>query len=161
MNPERKQAIAEEIGECETMAELKALICDLEASDENRIYIDWQTVPLIKCEVRKLRMFPVEEMREVITQERLRAARGPRLGSRYRLLKTEVGWSTKPQVHAVMEILKAHIEVGQEVDEEDIVRMMEANRDVLQTRQPPRRIWDYYKGDWSEGLMAHGNVEKV
>lgn len=159
MNQERKQAIAEEICECESLAELKALVCDLEQSDENRIYVDWQIVPLIKCEVRKLR--GVEAPTEFQPQPRLKYTRAPRGNRQYRLLKTDVSWSTKAQVHAVMEILKAHVQVGEVVDEADIVQAMIANEHVLETRQGGKRIWDYYKGDHVEGLTAHGNLEKI
>ena len=80
---------------------------------------------------------------------------------RYKLLSDDVSWSTKPQVHAVMAILRAHANVGDVLDESTIVEAMVANERVLETRQGGKRIWDYYKGDHAEGLMAHGNVEKV
>lgn len=80
---------------------------------------------------------------------------------KYKLLSDDVSWSTKPQVRALMEILKAHVEVGGVLEESAIVGAMVANERVLETRQGGKRIWDYYKGDHAEGLIAHGNVEKV
>lgn len=84
-----------------------------------------------------------------------------RVTKKYKLLKTDVSWTNKPQVHAVMAILTAHIEVGDIVGEDAIVKMMIANEDVLATRQGGKRIWDYYKGTHNDGLIAHGNVEVV
>ena len=80
---------------------------------------------------------------------------------RYKLLSDDVSWSTKPQVHAVMSILRAHVEVGGTLDESTIVEAMVANERVLETRQGGKRIWDYYKGNHAEGLRMHGNVEVV
>lgn len=84
-----------------------------------------------------------------------------RVAKKYKLLKTDVSWTNKPQVHAVMAILTAHMEVGDVVGEDAIVKMMVANEDVLATRQGGKRIWDYYKGTHNDGLIAHGNVEVV
>lgn len=84
-----------------------------------------------------------------------------RATKKYKLLKTDVSWTNKPQVHAVMAILTAHMEVGDVVGEDAIVKMMIANEDVLATRQGGKRIWDYYKGTHNDGLIAHGNVEVV
>ena len=88
----------------------------------------------------------------------LKVARGLK---KYRLLKTDVSWSTKPQVSALMAILSAHVEVGGTLDESTIVAAMEANVAVLATRQGGKRIWDYYKGRGADGLLLHGNVEIV
>lgn len=84
-----------------------------------------------------------------------------RVVKKYKLIKTDVSWTNKPQVHAVMAILTAHIEVGDVVGEDEIVKMMVANESVLATRQGGKRIWDYYKGTHNDGLIAHGNVEVV
>lgn len=84
-----------------------------------------------------------------------------RLAKKYKLLKTDVSWTNKPQVHAVMSILTAHLEVGDVVAEDEIVKMMIANEAVLATRQGGKKIWDYYKGTHNDGLIAHGNVEVV
>ena len=82
-------------------------------------------------------------------------------GKKYRLLKTEVSWSTTPQVHAIISILGAHAKPGDVLEESHIVNMMIQNEAVLKTTQGGKRIWNYYKGDHSRGLMAHGNVELV
>lgn len=82
-------------------------------------------------------------------------------GRSYRLLKKDVAWSTKPQVHAIMQIVGAHMQEGEVRTEEEIVEMMVQNEAVLQTKQGGKRIWDYYKGEHNEGLVAHGNMEKI
>ena len=84
-----------------------------------------------------------------------------RQGKKYVLRRTDVSWSTKPQVHAIMSILTAHLGVGDVIDESDIIAMMEANVAVLDTRQPAKRVWDYYKGNHVDGLMMHGNIERA
>lgn len=84
-----------------------------------------------------------------------------RATKKYKLLKTDVSWTNKPQVHAVMAILAAHMEIDDVVGEDEIIEMMIANEDVLATRQGGKRIWDYYKGTHNDGLIAHGNVEVV
>ena len=84
-----------------------------------------------------------------------------RVSKKYRLLKTDVSWTSIPQVHAVMAILVAHVDVGDVVEESEIVKMMVANEATLATRQGGKRIWDYYKGSTGNGLIAHGNIEVV
>ena len=161
MNNELLQAIAEEIGEVETMRELTALWCYGQSA--NCGYGDASCVPHFKAAVARLRSQPpVQGVAEV----EAKVAKGESVkraayGRKYRLLKKEVEWSTKPQVHAIMAIICAHAEVGDVLDEADVVRMMVENEAVLQTRQGGKRIWDYYKGDHAEGLLAHGNVEKI
>ncbi len=81
--------------------------------------------------------------------------------ARYRLVKKDVSWASQPQVHALMAIIGAHVGEGQVVLESDIVRMVQANKQVLNTVQPAERIWDYYKGGHERGLLAHGNLEVV
>lgn len=79
----------------------------------------------------------------------------------YKLLSFDVKWSTKPQVHAIAKILEANFGLNEVVDEGIIVEAMERNRHILETRQTGQKIWNYYKGDHSEGLLMHGNVEKL
>lgn len=86
---------------------------------------------------------------------------GAAQNKRYRLIKTDVSWSKTPQVIAIMDILMAHMAIGEARDESDIVRMMEANTSVLShTVQGGKKIWDYYKGNHARGLVAHGNLEQ-
>lgn len=178
-------AIVEELAEVQTMEELKALWCF--GQFENNEFADAMFVDNFKVAVARLRaMRPAEievkenameqevdlatKVAELMAQiEALKAgaaAKPPvkpivRGSKRYRLLKVEVDWSTKPQVHALMQILGAHAKPGDVLDEADIIRMMVENEVVLQTRQGGKRIWDYYKGDHHEGLVAHGNIQKV
>lgn len=102
----------------------------------------------------------IAELKQSLTKSAPKAAK-PRVDRQYKLLKTDVSWSTKPQVHALMRILAAHVEVGETVYESQIVQMMEENVAVLATRQGGKRIWDYYKGTSNDGLEAHGNVQKL
>ncbi len=154
MNIERLNGIAEEIGECESLAELKTLWC------MGGDYWDADFTKLFKLMSHVLRdQTPVKEVKAAEVVKPTRVARTN--NNQYRLLKVEVGWSTKPQVHAVMQIIAAHAKVGDVLDEVKIVEMMVANEAVLQTRQGGKRIWDYYKGNHAEGLRMHGNVEKV
>ena len=178
MTIERMQGIAEEIKGVETLSELKALYCF--GQSNNNEYGDVQFVPDFRAAVARLKnkeevaMPKVEDLEakvvELLAQvEALKSGaktKPPvqpvvRGSKRYRLLSDDVSWSTKPQVHAVMSILRAHVEVGGTLDEATIVSAMVANEAVLETRQGGKRIWDYYKGMHAEGLRMHGNVEVV
>ena len=178
MLQEHMEAITEEILDCQDLKELKALWCF--GQHENNEYGDAQFVPDFKAAAARLRskeevaMLNVESLEakvaELLAQvEALKSgakAKPPvqpvvRGSKRYKLLSDDVSWSTKPQVHAVMSILRAHVEVGGVLDEAMIVEAMVANEAVLETRQGGKRIWDYYKGNHAEGLRMHGNVEVV
>jgi hypothetical protein len=178
MTNERMEAITEEILECQDLKELKALWCFGQAN--NNEYGDAQFVPDFKAAAARLKSkeeaavpnvgsleAKVAELLAQVEALKSGAKANPpvqpvvRGSKRYRLLSDDVSWSTKPQVHAVMAILRAHVEVGGVLDEASIVAAMEANVAVLETRQGGKRIWDYYKGTHCEGLMAHGNVERV
>jgi surface antigen len=84
-----------------------------------------------------------------------------RSSKRYKLLKFDVSWTTKRQVHVIAAILEAHAKVGDVLDESEIIEMMEANVAALETRQGGAKVWKYYKGNSDDGLMAHGNIEVV
>ena len=187
MLQERSIGIIEEIGEVQSLAELKALWCF--GQHEDNEYGDAQFVPHFQAAVARLRNEEIEEVRVTTIEEpmdvdvaaqvaaleaQIAALKGEapaqanppvkpvtRGGKRYRLLSTDVSWSTKPQVRALMEVLAAHVEVGGELSEATIVEAMVANEAVLETRQGGKRIWDYYKGNHAEGLRMHGNVEVV
>ena len=178
MLQERMEAITEEILDCQDLKELKALWCF--GQQNNNEYGDAQFVPDFKAAAARLRskeevaMLNVESL-EAKVAELLAQVEALKTGAkvdlpvqpvvrgskRYKLLSDDVSWSTKPQVHAVMAILRAHAEVGNVLDEATIVAAMEANVAVLETRQGGKRIWDYYKGNHAEGLRMHGNVEVV
>ena len=161
LNQDRKVSIVEEVLEVETRAELKALVCDLWASDENRDYVDHEVVGAIKCALSRLRLNPpvqgvVEEPVAVVRKEADRPVF--RAKAKYRILRMDVGWSTKPQVKQIMEAIAARAAIGDVLEESEILEILAGN---VETRQPIKKIWDYYKGDWTEGLEAHGNIEKV
>jgi hypothetical protein len=184
----RTDAIVEEIGEVADLRELKALWCFGQSEDNE--YGDARFVPNFKTAVARLRQAAPVEQKEIAVdtttvgmtvEERIadlvaqlaalriggaaklpaKSSPTPRGGRKYVLLKTDVQWSTKPQVHALMDIIVAHANVGETMDEADIVAWCVANEHVLNTCQGGKRIWDYYKGDHVEGLVAHGNIKKV
>ena len=183
MFAEMRNSIAEEFGEVETLRELQALWAFGQVNINE--YADAECVPMFKAAVARLRAQPpvlqgvpqevrVEEtendarIRELSLEiQRLRSQVKPlvaqqRSGRRYRLLDTNVSWSTKPQVIALMQIIAAHVPVGGVADEEDIVAACIANeKTVLRTRQGGAKIWKYYSGNHALGLQAHGNIEKV
>jgi hypothetical protein len=169
---ERLQDIPEEIAEVQSLSELKALWCF--GQSNNNEYGDAVCVPHFKAAVARLRNTEEVPMDEVAELEAQIAALKAKLASpkvqakppvqpvvrglkKYRLLSDDVSWSTKPQVHSVMAILRAHVEVGGVLDEATIVEAMVANEAVLETRQGGERIWRYYKG--ANGLLEHGNIE--
>lgn len=99
------------------------------------------------------------EVAELRAREERVVVRGK---TKYVLMKTDVSWTTVPQIHAIMSILQAHAKVGDVLDNADIVEMMEQNRAILSnTRQTGERIWSYYKGSHARGLEAHGNIKKL
>ena len=172
MDAELQAAIVEEIHEVETLPELKALWCFGQA--ENNGYGDarfvahfkqvWHHLPTNPPVYQGVGEEPMDVEEKILqVQQQLDVAKQPVGGGRkYRLLSKDVSWSTKAQVHGVMAILSAHVAVGGVLDESTIVRaMVENERAVLMTRQGGKRIWDYYKGDHAEGLVAHGNVERM
>jgi hypothetical protein len=172
------EAITEEILECQDLKELKALWCF--GQHEGNEYGDAQFVPDFKAAAARLRSkeevaMPNVESLEAKVAELLAQVEALKSGAktkppvqpvvrgskRYKLLSDDVSWSTKPQVHAVMSILRAHVEVGGTLDEASIVAAMEANVAVLETRQGGKRIWKYYRGKHAEGLEMHGNIVEV
>jgi hypothetical protein len=178
MLQERSIGIIEEIGEVQSLAELKALWCFGQSS--NNELADAEFVDSFRAAAARLRSkeevaMPKTEDLEARVAELLAQVEALKPGAkanppvqpvvrgskRYKLLSDDVSWSTKPQVHSLMAILRAHVEVGGTLDEASIVAAMEANVAVLETRQGGKRIWDYYKGRGADGLLLHGNVEIV
>jgi hypothetical protein len=165
MTQQRYVDITEEIAEVTSMQELKALWCFGQV--DNNEYADAECVDDFKAAAARLRGTMVDEpiateqVEPTVAQPPVKRANVVRGGKRYRLLSDDVSWTTKPQVQAVMEILKAHVVVGEVLDEATIVEAMVANEAVLETRQGGKRVWDYYKGNHAEGLRMHGNVEVV
>lgn len=161
-------ALIEELKEVETIEELQALVRDLATDEDYHCYaVHPDTEMAVRAAGARLRSAaptpaPVEvppaTAVPTVAVVKVTAVRASR---KYRLLTTNVAWSTTPQVHAMMAILEAHVSVGDVVDEEDIVNMMVANETVLKTNQGGKRIWDYYKGNSDKGLAAHGNIERL
>ena len=165
---EVKKGILEEFEECESLQELHAMRdCSSQYQDPEVLeYYKQAEARLSNAPAFKPQNYQLMETMERLNREiaKLKAQTSPpvpRSSRQYRILKLEVNWSTKPQVHAIMRILGAHAKPGDVLDEEHIVEMMERNVDVLATRQGGRKVWNYYKGDHPEGLLAHGNLEKL
>lgn len=176
---EHMEAITEEILDCQDLKELKALWCF--GQQNNNEYGDAQFVPDFRAAAVRLKNKQKEEvLMEMVSLEdrvaellaQVEALKpGAKVGSpvqpvvrgskRYRLLSTDVSWSTKPQVGAIAAILAAHAKIGDVLQEEHIIQMMEANVGVLQTRQGGKRVWKYYRGNHAEGLEMHGNIVEV
>jgi len=178
MIQQRVTAIREELCDVEDMPELKAIWCHWQAECWEAAN-DAECAVMVKDAVRAMRTVPkttevfatdpraklqglLNELEE-LQRGRLVLTQPPviRANRQYKLLKTEVEWSTKPQVIALMHIISAHAKPGDVLDEGDIVRMVVENEKILQTRQGGKRIWDYYKGDHNLGLVAHGNLERI
>ena len=172
MERERLLGILEEFQESESVAEVRAML------DMGGDYLDPAVATTAEAAIARLTAAgalappppPVnnDEVRELERKiaELTRGIEPPRApaksGRRYRMLSFDGSWSTKPQVLGILAVLAAHAEVGDVLDEEDILAALDANRAALSyTRQPVKRIWDYYRGDWNEGLSAHGNIEKA
>ncbi len=79
----------------------------------------------------------------------------------WKLVSTDISWTTKPQVRALMAIINAHWKVGSVVPESKIVAAIVENEALLNTRQGGRKIWDYYKGNTADGFLEHGNFVQV
>lgn len=105
----------------------------------------------------------IRELENASDQPRVDRPKIQRIGNRYRLVTMDLSkWDTKkPQVHALVKILGKEFGVGVEVAESQIIEAVEKNAADLRTRQEPKRIWQYYKGDHTDGLTAHGIIEKV
>ncbi len=171
MTNERMEAITEEILDCQDLKELKALWGF--GQHEDNEYGDAQFVPDFKAAAARLKNQDVPTDVAALEAEvaRLQAMLAPtpptppvkvvRGSKRYKLLSTDVSWSTKPQVGAIAAILAAHAKIGDVLQEEHIIQMMEANVGVLQTRQGGKRVWKYYRGNHAEGLEMHGNIVEV
>ena len=178
MTNERVVGITEEILDCQDIKELKALHCFGQV--ENNEYADAQFVQCFKSAAARLKNQVKEEVELTLEQqfEALKAevaamrsapkveappARvSSRGGRKYRLLSDDVSWSTTPQVHGIMAILKAHVPVGGVISDDDAVAAMVANEKVvLKTRQGGEKILRYYLGNHDRGLMAHKNLEIV
>lgn len=84
-----------------------------------------------------------------------------RADKKWKLLSTDISWTTKPQVRALMAIINASMSVGDIVYESDLVAAIIENEAVLNTRQGGKKIWDYYKGNTADGFLEHGNFMLV
>lgn len=164
VHQEKLNALGEDLMEVDTVEELDAMLADMYTG-----YVDYLVHPQTELWLNSTRLRLecgirgryTEDAQATVVSTPMQRTAVARTSRQYKLLKDDVSWSTKPQVHAVMRILMAHMSVGEVVDEADIVRMMEQNEGVLATTQGGRRIWDYYKGNNAEGLQAHGNVERI
>lgn len=105
----------------------------------------------------------IQQLEQEKTQPKIDRSKVERIGNRYKIVTLDLTrWGTKkPQVHALVKILAREFGVGKEVAESEIIEAVEKHASELRTRQEPKRIWQYYKGDHSDGLTAHGIIEKI
>jgi hypothetical protein len=71
---------------------------------------------------------------------------------KYRVLSTNVGWCTTPQVHALVRILAAP---NREITEAEAWDLFDKNKSLLACRQPAVRVFLFYR----KQLLEHGNIE--
>jgi hypothetical protein len=166
MLQERLNAIREELLEVEHLPELKAMWCNWQAEAEE-VANDALCQLMLRSTLSRLRLFVEQRVPEEMAPaaaprpaSKPLAARGPS-SRKYVLLKKEVNWSSTPQVISIMQIIGAHANEGDVLEEDHILRMLEENKHVFKTRQPVRKVFAYYKGDWNGGLQAHGNIRRV
>jgi hypothetical protein len=178
MENSRMQSILSDISESLDQNELDAIVADLVGNEETARYAVMEEV-MEACEAKSgsFEEKPAEValaavaaevsiesvLAEIAALKRQLAAAAPKVDKvvKYKLLKDDVKWSTTPQVHATMRILRSIVDVGGEFIEADAIAAMEANVALLSnTRQGGRKIWDYYKSR-TIGLQAHGNIVRV
>jgi cell division septum initiation protein DivIVA len=176
MDAEMLDAIAEELGEVESLPELAAI--RMFGTMENNEYAAPEVAPLLQMAEDRLVKFAespegkIKELeRQIAELQEQAAAKVPpeptkralaTSNKRYRLLSKDVSWTSTPQIHALMSVIGAHMEVGDVLEEAKIVEACEANAvAILRTTQGGERIWKYYHGNHNRGLEAHGNIEEV
>jgi hypothetical protein len=150
----RYEVLLQEFGEYEDPVVLQAIEVKRQQVGDPMLVIAQYMVQLEELKKEVVTDAIVREVVVDVTKQPVR-----RSGKRYRFLKDSVDWSSTPQVHAVMEILKTRYKVGDLMEESDIVDLMDENVAVLATKQGGKRIWDYYKGKSDRGLLTHGNIE--
>jgi len=169
MLQERIQSIREELLEVEHLPELKAIWCNWTAESSD-VANDALCQLMLRSTLCRLRLFaeqPTEAPQAAAPPQTLVRPVAKQVVSRgssnrkYVLLKKEVTWSSKPQVLTIMAVIGAHAEVGDVLEEEHILRMLEENKELLNTRQKVERVFAYYKGNDNGGLQAHGNIRRV
>lgn len=168
MTTERINAVVEECLEIETLEEVIATYaqwvedktgCDQHPACQEAIGLAFERVLMAPRPFYQERGLP---LLGAVAKPHQEPPVLPRVSKKYRLLKTDVTWTTKPQVQGIVRILAAHVKEGETFTEEEAVGMMEANKHLLSnTRQTCERLFRYYKGDHAEGLEAHGNIEKA
>lgn len=159
-----------DLRDVETREELEAMIQNfdesiLENEDVKNVVEEMRTQ--FEPETPETRIAKLEaRIRELEAQKNEPKVDRPkveRIGNRYKIVTLDLTrWGTKkPQVHALVKILGKEFGVGREVDESEIIEAVEKHAADLRTRQPAKRIWQYYKGEHTDGLTAHGIIKKI
>jgi hypothetical protein len=167
----RKQGVLEDIQEAETIEELDALSINLDeyaqdtevlqALDAKRetFKTPEQVLDITKEQLLQTLAALTAQLEE-LKQTRQTPAKTsplaqPRLGKKYQIISTEVTWCNTPQVLVIADVLKAMVDATSETrfDEDDILYNLEQNATALRTRQPVRKIWDFYKGRMRDAGM--------
>lgn len=164
---DKVSAMLEDVDEATSLAELKVLEGLIPEYPE----VD---VPAVRGSIEERRKVlqnydVVEELRRLQAQlGQLRTAPLPHVKQKppampntrkYRLIKTDCFWTSKAQVHVLMEIIKSVCKVGEVVAEQEILDAVELNKELLNTRQDSSRVFLYYKG--AGGFLEHGCLVQV
>lgn len=137
MTHERYKAIRAELRSVESLGEIRAMLMDQELRDYHRP----EVAPLIQQAISRLR-------------------RPPRKGARYTISGAQLGWTKRPQIKALVQILVVKSE-SRSFTDQDAMSWMEEEYDKLHTSTSVRKLWQHWKGEHSEGLMRNGVLIKV
>jgi hypothetical protein len=163
----RKSGLLEDIHEAETLAELDAIVRTMDeyredpdalaAASARRLTFVPATVPdTERLLMRLLEMSQqLDALRSLKSEPRPSAPLSKTGGRRYEIISTGVTWCNTPQVRVIAEVLAVMVEAtGQNVfAEDDILFNLEQNVQSLKTRQPVRKVWDFYKGRMRDAGM--------
>ena len=167
----RKSGLLEDIHEAETLAELDAIVRTMDeyredpdalaAASARRLTFVPAVVPTTdQLLLRLLEMSQqLEALRSVKSEPRPATPLYKTGGKRYEIISTDVTWCNTPQVRVIAEVLSAMVEATglRLFAEDDILFNLEQNVQSLKTRQPVRKVWDFYKGRMREvGMIKVG-----
>lgn len=155
-------AVLEEICEADSIQELGILVeCLMERGDSDlfteSVFAAYN-LALSGLYQRGAVLCPAEEEQQPAARA-ISAGRTRGAARRYRLLNANVTWSDRRQVLMLALIMAKLVDGNGEFSEDDMLASIEANADVIGTRQPAKTLWNFYKG--SGGFIEHGNIEKL
>lgn len=163
----RKRSLLEDIQESETLAELDAIVRTMDeyredpdalaAASAKRLTFTPAVVSSTEQLLMKLLEMSqqLEALRSVKSEPRPTTPLARTGGKRYEIISTDVTWCNTPQVQVIAEVLSVMVEAtGLTLfAEDDILFNLEQNVQSLKTRQPVRKVWDFYKGRMCDAGM--------